>query len=278
MIPSEILAIIESDRTDVIYPLIEEQLGHAGTKSEWDIILNRIQQIRDNLKIDVKIKFLGLPSWCLYTPHTQIVQEKERRVITFEIWYDLQLAQWSRPVLTIQHMLQAIANRDQTTLRTNVLPCLLPPYIMLSHEMLHMLLRLDYILAPSALSVQEKVADIQSTNLKLFNEFLDATYPQLVPLTQMKDFFELWGAGETQREELIVILGGVYGIKGEETLLGETRFLNEHYQDSKIISWTHFLFEMITNNEGVITNRRFLDNAFQLECIEKCLAAFSYLQ
>ncbi|MDR2396841.1 MAG: hypothetical protein LBD69_03245 [Puniceicoccales bacterium] len=63
-----------------------------------------------------------------------------------------------RPVLDMQNALQAVAGKCSLNTPNS---CELPPYIMLSHEMLHMLLRLEYILADSLLSIQEKVDGIK---------------------------------------------------------------------------------------------------------------------
>ncbi|MDR2769366.1 MAG: hypothetical protein LBB19_02300 [Puniceicoccales bacterium] len=271
------MAVIRSSNPEILQPLIEEQLKYKDTHSEWDVILDRIKQIKDRLNIDVQIKFQGVcnsskPIWCLFTPNTWVGKIDECNVIIFEIWYDVKLTPLHRPVLDKQNALQAVDKQGPLNMPRS---CELPPYIMLSHEMLHMLLRLEYILASSSLSdVQGKIIGIQNCDFKPFNEFLDATYPQLVPLTQMKNFFELWGAGETQREELIVMLGGTYTTETAMFILGETQFLRERYQDQNIISWTHYLFDMIADAQGEITHRKFLDNAFQLQCVQACLEAF----
>ncbi|MDR0392653.1 MAG: hypothetical protein LBH52_00245 [Puniceicoccales bacterium] len=271
----DIAAVVRSGGNDqkILQPLIEQQLKYKGTANEWNVILDRIQQIKSRLNIDVLIVFLSIrslqPMWCLYTPRTRIEEIKGRKVIIFEIWYDVNLTQLHRPALNMQHL-----NLD--TLR----PCELLPYIMLSHEMLHMLLRLDYILVSSSLpDVEKKITDIKNSDFKSFNEFLDGIYPLGPLLIQMENFFELWsGAAETQREELIVILGRIYHtMSGETSILGETQFLREHYGDPNIISWTHLLLEMITNDAGAIVNRKFLENAFLPDCIASCLEAFPFL-
>ncbi|MDR2396840.1 MAG: hypothetical protein LBD69_03240 [Puniceicoccales bacterium] len=94
----------------------------------------------------------------------------------------------------------------------------------------------------------------------------------------MENFFELWGTGETRREELIVMLGGIYTLGTERFILGETQFLREHHGNPNIISWTHFIFEVIANEQGTITHRKFLDNALLPDCIAECLRAFSFLK
>jgi hypothetical protein len=228
--------------------------------------------------MDVQIMFQSVsspsPVWCLYTKKTRIEEIEGRNVIIFEIYYDVKLTPLNRPVLDMQNALQAVNGQAHFNVPIHYQ---LPPYIMLSHEMLHMLLRLDYILAGLSLPIQEKVADIKNGNLKLFNEFLDITYSQLSPLVQMKSFFELWGAGETQREELIVILGGIYTMETKTFILGETQFLREHYGNNNIITWTHLFFEVIADAQGEITHRKFLNNAFQLKHIQARLEAFPFL-
>ncbi|MDR2396842.1 MAG: hypothetical protein LBD69_03250 [Puniceicoccales bacterium] len=73
-IPGEILAVIRSSDPEILLPFIEEQLRYGGTQKEWDVILDRIKQIKDRLNIDVKIVFRSVvnspsPVWCLFTPN-----------------------------------------------------------------------------------------------------------------------------------------------------------------------------------------------------------------
>ncbi|MDR0647095.1 MAG: hypothetical protein LBF43_01515 [Puniceicoccales bacterium] len=189
-IPEKIVNVICSDSQETLYPLLEEQLQHTGTKAVWDVILERIDQIQSKLSIDIKIKFDAGPL-CLQTSSTNISDRGQHKEVTFVIQYGqaITLSRLGLPSDKVREEViyllsrQQLAGEEVEHLKALMPPIELPSYIMLSHEMLHMLLRLDYIFTSmTSKEAIKKANDIKSNHsngYKAFNAFLDQQCPNL---------------------------------------------------------------------------------------------------
>jgi hypothetical protein len=223
---------------------LEEQLIQPKTCDLWEALLTRIT-ILNGRGCTFRVKFTS-GSWYLATKAELPATYSEALPveIIYSIGYDPAFTEINRSMLV----------NDGGHYKLFPLP--IPPYISIAHELLHLLLRLDFL---CRMENKREIYDWckaegneETPALDKFKIYLKSKVPAHFLTEEEKDslcnyedqFMREYGL----LEEMCVILNNDYECELPHSSfpLSETLFMREHYHNDKLICWSHSLWEVIT--------------------------------